>query len=289
MTAPLVYVEPPEVTPYRFGLFGAAQPYAGIDPHAFFGGAEWESLACYAASSYAAGWDICNGGGGSKVLNNGAPSVQAKPFGVYAGIDCGTVGYDHEGSYQERTRKILELAGQHATEAALWTGAGGNLPALNAVGFATTVVFGTAPSGAVRIAHAIGALEKWLGDNYQGVGVIHATRDVAAIAAEAFQIDRDPANASALVTPLGTRVVFGGGYNGTGPGAVVPGAGTTWIYATGQVMLARNEPRIFNMEEALKRGTNRVAVFGEQQYLIGVDCPKAGAALVDLKIGDPTT
>jgi hypothetical protein len=386
MTQPLLYVAPPVVEPYRYGLFGAAQPINDEDVHWQLG-IEWEPLACYAGNFYLAGLRCSTGdlappaglaaaavvgggtfvGGGAywvitginaegettrsneatavialngsanltwsalpagttgvkvyrgtvpggenvlvatlgavtsytdtgsagsaatppttntagtdpqKALPAGAATTKAHPFAVYAGMACGTVGYDHEGAYQERARTILELAGQHAAEAALWTGAGGNTGPLNAA--STPVVSGTATDLTV----ALGALEDWLADHYSGVGVIHAKRGVNAFARRDHLTVRDSGNPEALTTGLGTRWVFGGGYDGTGPNAVAPAAGKTWIYATGQLAIRRGPVTDFTMAEALNRSINNVGVFAEQPYVVGFDCA-VGAALVDLSL-----
>lgn len=212
-----------------------------------------------------------------KALPPGSTTTKGSPFGVYAGMECGTVGYDHDGAYAQRARTILELAGQHASEAALWTGAGGNTNKLNAA--ATPTVVGTHAS----IVRAVGALEKWLADHYSGVGLIHATREVAAVAANHRLVHPDPSNPDALVTPLGTRWVFGGGYDGTGPSAAAPAAGDSWIYATGQGTIRRAPIIEYTLEEALNRSINDVSVFAEQTYVVAVDCA-VGAGLVDLSL-----
>jgi hypothetical protein len=277
VTQPLLYVAAPVVEPYRYGLFGAAQPIEGDDLHWQLG-VEWEPLACYAANFYLAGLRCSTGvGDPAKALPAGEPTTKAHPFAVYAGMECGSVGYDHDGSYQQRARTILELAGQHAAEAALWTGAGGNSGPMNA---ATTPIVQAAASD---LTTAIGVLEDWLADHYSGVGVIHAKRGVNAHARRHHQTVRDPANPEALTTGLGTRWVFGGGYDGTGPAAVAPAAGQTWIYATGQLTIRRAPVTDFTMAEALDRSINDVAVFAEQPYVIGFDCA-IGAALVDLSL-----
>jgi hypothetical protein len=386
MTQPLLYVAPPVVEPYRFGLFGAAQPIQSDDPHWQLG-VEWEPLACYAAAFYLAGLRCSQGvlappsalaagavvGGGTfaagtyfwvvtgtnaqgettksneatatialngsanltwsalpagttgvkvyrgtvagaenrlvatlgavtayldtgtvgsaatpptnntagtdpaKALPAGMGTTKAFPFAVYAGMQCGSVGYDREGTYRDRARTILELAGQHAAEAALWTGAGGNTGPLNAA--STPVVSGTATDLTV----ALGKLEDWLADHYSGVGVIHAKRGVSAFARRDHQTVRDPGNPEALTTGVGTRWVFGGGYDGTGPNGVAPAANQTWIYATGQPTIRRAPVVDFTMAEALDRSINGVGVFAEQTYVIGYDCA-VGAALVDLSL-----
>lgn len=280
MTQPLVYIEPPDVDPHRFGLFGAAQPLTGVDEHWLYGGVEFESLACYEAAFYPMGVGMDGGAGGSKTLPDGAGTTTAHPFTVYAGILCGSVGYTAD-QYRARALRVLELSGQSAAETALWTGAGGNLPGLNGTGYAQT------PNGstAVSIVDALGILEDWLGQNYNGSGVIHATRRTVVKAASQRLVRHDPDTpVDLLMTPVGSRWIGGAGYDGTGPAAVAPGTGNAWMYATGQIMLARDDPETpADMGEALDRSLNLVRLIAEQSYLIAVDCA-AAAVKVNLSL-----
>lgn len=284
---PYLYIDPPEVEPYKFGLFGATQELtdgiltrydANGNVHWIIGGVEWESLAAYSAHTYPVGIGQFGGLGGTKSLPGALSITRALPFAVYGGVVCGSVGYTRE-QWNERALRILELSGQHAAENALWTGAGGNTPALNAAG-TTDVTGGTATD----LVTALGLLENWLADNYNGVGAIHAKRRVANVGSAKRQVKWDRDNPDALVTPVGTRWVFGGGYDGTGPAAVAPGTNKTWIYATGQVVIARGEARApAELEAELNRVQNQVFALAEQPYLIGLDGPHA-AAQVDLTL-----
>lgn len=277
-TIPLVYTEPPETKPRRFGLFNAATPVDQTDPHALGLGIAFQSLASVPAELYPvnpAGVLVQNGTGGTKTLPQGLPQQQALPFAVYAGVECGSLGWSPT-EVRDRALAILESAGQHAAELALWTGAAGNAPQLNA---ASSITVAGTTGGIVA---QLGKLEKYLADHYNGEGLIHATPDVAALAASFRLVRPDPSNSLALRTPLGNRWVFHGGGNGTGPNAVVPAATSTWIYATGAVAISRGRPEVpADFGAALKRSINTVALIGEQNYLIAVDGPIA-AALVTL-------
>lgn len=276
---PYVYIEPPEIDPRPFGLFGAARPLPGIDPHWRYGGVEYEALGCYQAGFYPVGINAAGGAGGTKTLPNGAGTTKAIPFAVYAGISCGSVGYTDEQS-AARALRVLELAGQWAAEDALWTGAGGNAPALNAASTTIPTGGGTASS----LTNALRILENWIGDAYNGRGFIHGKRGVGVLAGAKRLSHRDPMNADSLLTPVGSRWIFGAGYNGTGPNAVAPAANQTWIYATGQVSITRDAPSTPATRSAiLDKATNVVNLIAEQEYLVTYDCAVA-AALVDLTL-----
>lgn len=173
------------------------------------------------------------------------------------------------------------------------TGAGtpaGALPSSNTT--ATTAVSlnasttATVSGSATSMTRAVGALEKWLGDNYAGRGFLHATRQCAANASATNQIRiaNNDAETSPLLTPLGTRWIFGGGYDGTGPANAAPGTNQAWIYATGVVSLYRNTPDVpIDLPVGVNRLNNQVFLIGEQQYIATIDGP-IGAALVDLTL-----
>lgn len=281
MTQPLLYIEPPDLEPYRYGLFGAPQPRTlnredgTTDPHWQWGGVEFESLADYQGEQYPTGYLYCDAGGGDKTLSDYAGTTKATAFTVYGGVDCSSIGRP-QADYEARARAIVELAGQNAAENALWSGPTGNVPTLNGAD-TTDLTPGTVPS-----LHAgVGILEAYMASHYNGKSLIHATRDVAAFAAAENQIireflpaDEDGARVDWLTTVLGTRWVFGGGYDGTGPNAADPTDGEAWLYATGQLLIVRDDITVpANFPAALDRVNNIELLLAEQTYLIAVDGP----------------
>lgn len=272
---PLVYIEPPTLELVEYGLFSVANSLGIGDDHWQFGGAEFESLAAVAAGFYPVGIGMDAGAGGTKTLPAGAGTTKALPFAIYAGVSCGSVGYTEE-QFRARAIRVLELAGQHAAEEALWTGAGGETPKLNAAS-TTTVV-----AGAQTIKRAVAALEDWIGDQYHARALIHAKRGVSAIAAERMLVESDPVEPRRKQTPVGTLWSFGAGYAGNGPNAVAAAAGTTWIYATGQVGIQTSTPTTpAGMGQAIDKRKNLVDLYAEQEMLLTVD-GAIGAVLVDL-------
>lgn len=288
---PYVYTEPPVVEPYLHGLLGAATeitPTAADDPHWRYGGIEFESLAAYPVSTYAGGMNTTAGSGGTKVLSACLGSSKASAFTVYGGVVAGSVGHNDNGSayWTDRARRIVELSAQHAVELALWTGSGGGAPALNA---ATTplIISGQAntTTGAVDLLNGLSVAEQYLADHYAGRGIIHAPRGLAPYLQALRQVQRDPDNDHVLTTALGTKYAFGGGYDGTGPGAVAAPAAASgvryfWLYATGQVEYLRSAidiPATFG--QALDRAGNQVALLAEQEWLVAVDAVQAAVLI----------
>lgn len=268
MTLPMLIVDAPPVTPYQYGLASAATPAPTDDPH-WRMGVQYEPIPTYAVAVYPG---PCNTGRPSKPLPAGLGTVQGLPFGLYAGVDCKSVGFSEE-YVLSRARAILDAGWQHGAEAALWNGGGvtGLAPVLNANG---TPTVGTGLS----LTAAVAALEKYLTDHYLGVGVIHATRDVAAVAQRQRQIVE---RVGKLQTVLGTQWVFGGGYDGTGPNNTAPTTGTTWLYATGALTIRRDAPTVPGQGIAgfLNRDTNQALVYAEQLAVLTVDGPIAAASV----------
>lgn len=281
MVQPFVYTQPPVVEPYRHGLFDAAPVVPQPNTHWEYGGIEFESLACYLTQAYPGGLTDVNGSGGTKTLPVCFGVTQASAFSIFGGVATGSLGHTPE-EWRERAVGIVELAGQHAVESALWTGQAGALPALNAAA-TPLVIAGQAntTAAAVDMVTAVALMEKYLGANYAGRGVIHAPRTAVAYMEWLQQIKHEDDRPEQLTTKLGTRFAFGAGYDGTGPSAVAPPAATTanqyfWMYVTGQVMLLKGDivtPATFG--EALNRSTNQVALLAEQPWLVAVDCLKA--------------
>lgn len=280
MVQPFVYVEPPVVEPYRHGLFDAAPVVEQTSPHWEYGGIEFESLACYLSATYPGGLNDINGAGGTKTLPACNGVTQASAFAIYGGVATGSLGHTPE-QWRARAVNIVELAGQHAVESALWTGSANALPALNDAA-TPKVITGQAntTSGAVDMVTGLALAEKYLTDNYAGRGVIHAPRIAAPFFAFQQQIKFEPDQPDRYTTALGTRFAFGGGYDGTGPSAAAPPAADTsryfWMYVTGAVMILKgaiSTPATF--AEALDRTHNQVALIAEQPWLVAVDCLKA--------------
>jgi len=282
---PYFYVEAPQVERYRHGLLDVAPVVEQPSDHWQYSGVEFESFACYLSATYPGGLNDCNGAGGTKVLPACLGVTQASSFAVYGGVSSGSLGHnaDDNAWWTDRARRIVENGAQHAVESALWTGTAGATPAFNA---ATTakVIGGQANTtvGAVDLATGVAACENYLANNYAGRGVIHMPRGAGIHMSRLQLLKAEPDRPEQYCTPLGTRLVFGGGYDGTGPAAVTPPAGTAttsyfWVYVTGAVMLMAGQiEQPGGFAAALDRAGNQVKLYAEQPWLAAVDCLQAG-------------
>jgi hypothetical protein len=252
------YVEVPAPEPRRGGLFPVARVIDSTDPHDLLG-AEYQTDACSPASL----WDgncgtgfpttPCNPTGDPQVKDfHGLSLVVGDPITVYDGIDCEWVGApaDH---YESRVRAGLALKEQKAIEKHIET---------LIAAMATDITTG-AP---VSPGEAIGLLEEWLSENYEGAGLIHMSRKSAtwACGGDWVGVGLD----GTLSTCQGTPVANGAGYSPT----------DDYIAATGQITLLRG-PVMVNSVPGMNVGVECVPprVVAERTYVPLIEC---GAALV---------
>jgi hypothetical protein len=160
----------------------------------------------------------------------------------------------------------------------VWTGEAGNVPNFEAD--ATALAGGSA----VVATTALSILEDFISGNYGGLGVIHMTRGAAEALASRMLLE---SRGGQLFTRVGTPVVAGSGYPGTGPAGASGGAGQTWIMASPAIFGYRSD--IFTTSsrsgDTLDRTTNDLTALAERTYLLGYDPCGVGAVLTQL--GEP--
>jgi hypothetical protein len=179
-------------------------------------------------------------------------------FAVYAGLTCKYPGYSFaEGLAEaERVFKAKESVGvERAVMETLLQGATDLTPAAGAV----------APEVGLAI------LEGHAATTYAGVPTIHAPRSIGSLL-----MTRTAAHSEGGVfySEQGAKVASGGGYNATNlsPAGAAPAAGTLWMYASGEVAIARGE---IVAKEALNQTTNDDLTLVERPYVVALDCYKS--------------
>lgn len=263
---PPQYVEFPAVQPYRQGLFTvAAFPPT---PDRLACGVEFQPWSCEQA------WTLADPGCPADpftlIENQGmSPFKEAAAFHVYAPFSCSAIGLQN-GEAEERASIALQQGEQRAVEYAFWTGldttTGAEDQRVERLAHPSAVALGTGLSPEAGLA----ALEGFLGENYGGVGTIHAPRELSVyFPLPDFSQDRP-------TTRLGTRIAFGGGYSeaNTSPVGVAAAAGTYWAYATGQVAIWRGPAEIWppSPNAVFDKETNMVSLLAARQYAIATDC-----------------
>lgn len=282
----------PQPGPLRYGLFNVAPPQTiqptpedpNLPDHAYGGGLVYDPVGCGEAHNYEINCDTPV----AKDFDENTPEVEVLPWNVYASLICGTYGYT-PAYLEEKTGLRLFANEQFAVENAFWTGSAGNTPFLTDPVGATDVGGG---GSFANITDAVAALEAFSAANYGYHATLHANTAVQAYAADANLLHSAdyfgavwgaPASDPTLRTAIGTKWVFGGGYPGTGPAGVAPGAGQTYIWITGNVQVWRQPTFTPSLWQTFDRTLNQWHVLSERGYLATYDCFHA-YALVDIPI-----
>lgn len=106
---------------------------------------------------------------------------------------------------------------------------------------------------------ALGLLEQWARDNSTFAPMISGNALAVTLVEDAIP---------GLKTIIGTPVVLAAGYGTDGPGALVAGPGTAWLYITGRINVWRGPSPA---EEATDYRNNRVVALAEGSYAASVD------------------
>lgn len=266
--APAALVEAPARQPLPFGLLSVLAPRPSGDGR-WMNGITWEALGCDPVSGI--GQPDCEPGEGGITTAVGLPKnldkrdaedPEFEAFTVYGTHTCSPVGNSLENAQQKATQHLQ--AGEEArVEQAIWTG--DLYTDTDAEGFAESAE----DAGAGSLTVAIANLEQWLASNYGSVGVLHMTVKTAALAVTKGIAE---VKNNRLVTKMGTPIVAGAGYPGTGPTGQAPAAGSTYVYATPALVGYRSD--IFpgaDTEGGFDRAVNNLTAVAERVYSVGWD------------------
>jgi hypothetical protein len=230
-------VSAPKIVPSAFGLLAVVKPENGPDEDQWVRGfaQEWETE-LYSATN----WDSTDSTS-EEIVSAGVPRyyTDITPWIIETEEVRSTLGFTGLDRI-ERIKRQIEGVTQHAMELELWDGAirKGESHANVALSDATATILNSGTALSPR--RALALLEQSIGEISDGgeQGIIHMTRDVAALLASSANMLFHEAGKDHLQTVGGTPVIVGSGYSGTGPdGATGATASATnkWIYATGTV------------------------------------------------------
>ena len=239
----------PKIEPSQFGLFVVAKPNSPVAEDQWVRGfsQEWETR-----PNYGRNWDETSST--SEVLFSDPSSplyAEIKPFFIEVEDQRSTFSLVGEDRFA-RVLRQLDGISQHACEVEFWDGAiaqGESLPNpyLTKASSVTILNSGTA----LPARRAVALLEHYIGQTSAGgeQGIIHMTRDTAALLSSTSNMLFHDKDKEHLQTVGGTPVVVGSGYSGNGPvGATGATASDSnkWIYATGTVRVFLGEADVVN-------------------------------------------
>lgn len=185
------------------------------------------------------------------------------PFVIQSSVQASTMGTNPE-ELKKKAVEALKAATQKALEREFWAGTitkalitAGDTGLENRYLAATTATDVTpTPGTAIKPLHGLALLESSLGSSGFGeVGVVHATRSGATSIGLGLCHEED-----VLLTKLGTKVVAGSGYLGTGPDGNAPSGSKTWLYATGPVSVRLGSIEVYQdrVQSAIDTSVNTI-------------------------------
>lgn len=238
-------VEAPQPRGLRYGLLTAATgPLDLPEPNGLAGGVTYDPTTC--GHTHEIPMDCPPDGAVEKVFDPGDEWVTALPFVVYATYQCGSVGYT-DAQMDAKVRRRLANGEQTSAEREF------------AAALLAQATAQAAPDP-TSIASVFGELEQWLyGDMQYGItGYLHAPARASAYAAQEYQLVKD---GPLWKTPMGTIVVFGGGY----PDGLVFITGQTTVYRAPDANVP--PPR-----QTFDRVANQWMLLAEREYAVAYDC-----------------
>lgn len=256
-------IAPPPLPPVPPGLFDVALgPMPMPVPAAARFGIQYQPDACQDDFFL---YEIdCPAVSGSKTFSAIETAITGAPFGVITSYQCSTIGYSFEEAVQ-RTRDRMTLREQTAVETRVWQGQ----PLGGLGGIAGLFQSANTLSAASCPTLAIDALEQTLADNGVYGGAIHARPNMAGQLFRSRLVER---NGRQFQTRLGTPVVFGRGYNGTGPAGQAVTSSTEYMYASGRIALWRDDVDVPDPRQTLDTVNNIMYVLAERIYIATVEC-----------------
>lgn len=238
----------------------------------------------------------------TKAVAGSDGSVDVEPIGLFAGDSCSSFGFGSR-DWQARARRKLIACESNLIEDELWNG---TLARANGWDnkFLASLDSDVVTDGAETPLRALACLEQALAEcNCGGQGMIHAMPQVVTHWVNLNLVRRHTSTiegrgqVSRLETELGTIVVPGSGYDGSGPPGVVDGAptpaadGSIWAYATSRVHIRLGPIMVVPSDhtDALNRSTNLITYRAERLAATTWDCCHVAAEInLDLcGIGGP--
>lgn len=201
----------------------------------------------------------------------GPAVVEGIQFAVYGGLVCKPFGFDEETGLREIER-VFRLKESRGVERALMesrfvlgpdddpgVGVDSRWPA------ATDI---TPTGGAVAPKVALALLEGYAASVYSGMPTLHIPYTIGSLLGSERSIE---SQGGKFYTILGSKAAIGAGYEypSNGPDGTAPADGELWMYATGEVVVARSA---IKSNSQMDRTSNDVYALAERSYIAAIDC-----------------
>lgn len=271
MPLPAMVIDPlgPPALPDT-GLIEAAVGPLPLPAHAKTAGANYLADSCGEARLYPAPCQTPPYP--TMVLDSGDGLVTAFVFNVYASQVCGTLGQSAVEA-ERRVRARLRMGEGRAVERAFW----GATVGADGIADILPQLSPTALGASANVVEAVSLLEQQMALVYGGQIMIHARPRMAAYLSDHTLISGRPP-----YTALGSRVVLGHGYAGTTAADVAPTATVESMYATGRVIIWRDDVWVSPPDQMIDKVTNQRGLYAIRTYAIAVEC---GAAVTEVTRG----
>lgn len=188
-------------------------------------------------------------------------------FAVYGLVKCkplGTFSPNGDTNAEAELRRIFEATESVGVERAIMQ----QRMIVNGTAWPAATDITPTPGTPVSPAQALALLEGHAASRYAGVPTIHAPRSIASMLSHLGAIQRV---GDAFHSNMGSKVAAGGGYDSppNGPTGAAPAAGNLWVFATGEVAVARSELLVAS---SMKYDSNEMYSLAEREYVATVDC-----------------
>ena len=272
-TGPGFVVDAVPLAPPRVSLLSSADVTTNGDR--WQAGLAWRPEACEPPTNPY--WWTCADTGGAapattKVSQDPEAVVRYRPVDVWVGVKCGNMAAGDE--FEREARRALEAFQSFLIERELWTGAIATLASFDNdfLMNAPTAINGAALTPYVT---ALGELEQALATCQPGqVGMIHAQPRTVTTWIQNGLVTPEP-NGRRLRTALGTIVVPGAGYPGTGTGLAAATKDASFAYGTGLVRVFLGPVEVFpdferSQNTQIVRAERAVAAVMDECCLVSV-------------------
>jgi hypothetical protein len=202
---------------------------------------------------------------------NGPGTIDGFDFAVYGGLSCKGFGFDEETGLQEIER-VFALKESRGVERALmetrFTLGPDDDPGAGVVNRWPAATDITPAGGAVPAKVGLALLEGFAAAQYSGQPTLHIPYSVGSLLAGDQIV---VAEGGKFYTRLGAKAAVGPGYEfpNNDPAGDEADAGTRWLYASGEVMVARSALRSFALPDQY---TNDIYALAERRYIVAIDC-----------------